>query len=374
VVRKKAIWALLILGLGLIAAPLIFNMWVRAPRGAEMISDFKPYMTQARASQYNDDYLPAISLGYGSVPTAIGDAAARYGRGARVDYPQAVTFLQGHPALGDLANIQQNFPTMAAPFTNMVGIMVRDVDAFNGVAGLPPFWLFPFFFTVPGLILVAIAVVLLRRARGASTRGRAPQVIALVLGLGLAAAPFLPMPPGWGLMWHAAPPGAHMIDDFGSPNNGVQGSPPVMSHETVTQFNGYLSTLLAGRGEILPAIQAVAAQYGTTITATQAKDFLTSDPKLTKLSDIEARFPTMYASFHGMMAVMEKDVEDYQAVQALPPFTLFPYFFIIPGLLVAAAAAVVLGTDSTTARAREYDRVRRELGLMGSAVTPKTRV
>ena len=67
-------------------------------------------------------------------------------------------------------------------------------------------------------------------------------------------------------------------------------------------------------------------------------------------------------------------MEDYQAVQALPSFTLFPYFFIIPGLLVAVAAALVLGTDSTTTRAREYERVRRELGLMGSAVTPKTRV
>lgn len=344
------------LGVALLAAPFVFDMWVRAPRGAEMISDFKPIMTRATATLYNDDYLPTISLGFGNVPAALGDAATRYGNGTTMDYSQAASFLQKQPGLGDLANIQQNFPVMAAPFTNMVGIMVRDVGAFKGVAGLPPFWLFPFFFALPGLIVIAVAVVLLRQGRAGAAGGSAPQWVAIVLGLGLAAAPFLPMPPGWVLMWSVAPPGAQMIDDFGSPATGVVGGSPVMSEATVRLFDGYLATMRAGHAEIVPAIQAVAARYGHPIGPGEAVQFIDSDPRLAKVGDILRRFPTMYASFHGMLATMQKDVPDYQAVRALPPFTLFPYFFIVPGLLIAATGVVLLRLRPRRDPARHQSR------------------
>jgi hypothetical protein len=36
---------------------------------------------------------------------------------------------------------------------------------------------------------------------------------------------------------------------------------------------------------------------------------------------------------------MSDNVENYQAVAALPPFPLFPWFFVIPGLLVIGLAA-----------------------------------
>lgn len=369
--RRLATWALILIGGALLATPFVLNMWVRAPRGAAMISDFKPYMTEARASLYNDDYLPTISLGFGSVPTALGDAARHYG-GTGMTYDQAVTFLQGHPALSDLANIQQNFPTMAAPFTNMVSVMVRDVPGFDGVAGLPPFWLFPFFFALPGVILIGVGVILLRRERSRPAGGRAPQWTALVLGLGLVAAPFLPMPPGWVLMWRVAPPGAQVIADFGGPASGVPGSPPIMSNDTVTLFNGYLSTMQKGHDEIVPAIQAVAASQGRTISASEARDFIRSDVKVSQLSDIVDRFPTMYASFHGMLTVMARDVPDYEAVKALPPFTVFPFLFIIPGALVAAAGALILRSDAAAARRREDERSRFGVGA-ASMGGPKPR-
>lgn len=367
--RRGAVWLLVLVGVGLIAAPLVFNMWVRAPKGAEMIGDFKPYMTHERAALYNDNYLPAISLGFGNVPQAVSDAADRYGNGATMDYSQAVTFLESHPQLGQLSYVQKNFPTMAAPFTNMVSVMVRDVDDFNGVAGLPPFWLFPFFFTIPGLILVAAGIVLLRRERAGTTAGRAPQWIALVLGLGLAAAPFLPMPPGWVLMWNVAPHGAHMIDDFASPATGVPGTAGIMTHDTVTLFNGYLSSLQAGRREIIPAIQAVAAQYRHPISAAEAAAFVKGDPKLASVNTILDGFPAMYDSFHGMLTVMDKDIGDYEAVKALPPFTMFPYFFILPGIIIALAAGAVLATDAGAARRREDEGTG--IGMSGNRVATK---
>ena len=342
--RKLAIWVVLVVGVGLILAPAVFNMWVRAPRGAEMIGDFKPYMTQPRATQYEQDYLPSIAVGFGGVPQALSDAAAHYG-GTQWTYSQAAAFLQSHADLSSLSSVQHNFPTMAAPFSTMVGVMVRDVDAFNGVAGLPPFWLFPFFFVIPGVILIGIGVVLLRRERARRRTGRAPQWLALILGVGLAAAPFLPMPPGWVLMWSVAPGGAHMIDDFGGPATGVPGTAAIMSDQTATLFNGYLATMRSASQEIVPAVQAVAREYGQSLSAADARAFIASDSKLSKVNDIIGRFPTMYASFHGMLTVMTKDVTDYQAVKALPAFTLFPWFFIAPGLIVAVAAGLVLRSD-----------------------------
>lgn len=356
--RRAAAWIVLLVGVGLIVAPAIFNMWVRAPRGAEMISDFKPYMTQTRATQYEQDYLPSIAVGFGGVPQAISEAAARYGNGATWSYSRAAAFLQSQPGLSDLSYVQRNFPTMAAPFSTMVGVMVRDVDAFNGVAGLPPFWLFPLFFVIPGVVLLATGVLFLRRERAGRPSGRAPQWIALIVGVFLVVAPFAPMPPGWVLMWLVAPGGAHMIDDFASPATGVPGTAAIMSSTTATLFNGYLRSMNAADQEIVPAVQAVAAQYGQRVSAADARSFIAGDAKLAKVDDILKRFPTMYASFHGMLIVINKDVPDYEAVKALPSFTLFPWFFIAPGVIVTIAAGLIVRTDVTRRSEDERGEVR----------------
>jgi hypothetical protein len=35
---------------------------------------------------------------------------------------------------------------------------------------------------------------------------------------------------------------------------------------------------------------------------------------------------------------MSDNVDNYQAMTSLPPFELFPWFFVIPGLLIAGLA------------------------------------
>ena len=39
-----------------------------------------------------------------------------------------------------------------------------------------------------------------------------------------------------------------------------------------------------------------------------------------------------------MIGTMSDNVDNYQAVAALPPFSLFPWFFVAPGLIVAGLA------------------------------------
>jgi hypothetical protein len=46
-----------------------------------------------------------------------------------------------------------------------------------------------------------------------------------------------------------------------------------------------------------------------------------------------------------MIGAMSDNVTRYQAVAALPPFPLFPWFFVAPGLLVIGSAAAAGGAD-----------------------------
>ncbi len=43
-----------------------------------------------------------------------------------------------------------------------------------------------------------------------------------------------------------------------------------------------------------------------------------------------------------MVATMSDNVDNYDAVAALPSFDLFPWFFVVPGALVAILALVAM--------------------------------
>jgi len=43
-----------------------------------------------------------------------------------------------------------------------------------------------------------------------------------------------------------------------------------------------------------------------------------------------------------VVGVMSDNVDNYDAVAALPPFSMFPWFFVIPGVLVTALAVLAL--------------------------------
>ena len=45
---------------------------------------------------------------------------------------------------------------------------------------------------------------------------------------------------------------------------------------------------------------------------------------------------------------MSDNVDNYEAVDALPSFDLFPWFFVIPGVLVAVLALVALRSRPAT--------------------------
>ena len=55
-----------------------------------------------------------------------------------------------------------------------------------------------------------------------------------------------------------------------------------------------------------------------------------------------ADWPTILTDFNPMVATMSDNVDNYEAVAALPSFDLFPWFFVVPGVLVAILALVAM--------------------------------
>ena len=67
------------------------------------------------------------------------------------------------------------------------------------------------------------------------------------------------------------------------------------------------------------------------------------------ITEFSAEWPTIVVDFNPMVATMSDNVDNYDAVAALPSFDLFPWFFVIPGALVAILALVAMRSRPSAA-------------------------
>ncbi len=345
--RRLAAWLVLAVGIALMAAPEAFDMWVRAPRGAQMIGGFASIMT-ARNVPIIASYGRTVLGGFGSAALTIQLAAHHFSHGrVSISYSQATAFIAAHRGLGGLAYMDRNLPVLGPPFSTLLSVLYKDQPAFAGIHGLPSFTLFPLFFVLPGLLIAGGAALFLHRDGRTGPAGRPVAASGLarflfVVGLLVGIAPLLPMPPGFHSIRTVGPHGAAMLDDFASPINGP-GSAPVMSMHTVDQFDGYVAEMRRASTEFIPAVEDAAASFAhDRIDGATATAFVASEPSLAQVDRIVRQFPAMYRLFHHMLSTMAADMADYEAVRALPSFALFPVFFYVPGALVAVLALVGL--------------------------------
>lgn len=306
--RRWAVVLLAVLGLGLIAAPAIFQMFERAPKGATMISDFKPFMTDARMNSFKEN-IATIRDGVREGDTGVasylsgGDQAA-FDR----QYPTFAAFAQEWPAIDE-------------DMSSMLDQIQAQIPNYEAVAALPNFKLFPWFFVIPGVLLLALAgAALLRPSSWRFVRWP----IALI-GVGLILAPVAFQ------MFDRAPKGAKMVAAFTE----------IETRPKVETIQGYFGTIAAGQGslrlDLVPALQ----EKG--------------------LSDaqIAERFPAVVAldrewipilqNLTPMIGAMSDNVVNYQAVAALPSFNLFPWFFVLPGIFAIALVLLAGGRGSRVA-------------------------
>lgn len=271
-----------IIGLGLIAAPAIFQMFTRAPGGGDMLDAFAPYMTSEMIGGFSDD----LAL----IDSALTDVSP-----ALIDVPADVRTAY----ITDLAD---KWPGIYADMGEMLTTMGANLDNFSAVRALPPFPLFPWFFVAPGVIAVGLAVWGLRRGHVGPSRAL------IALGIGLVLAPVIFQ------MFTRAPKGADMIDDFR----------PLMTTERVQTMQGYFLVIGAGEGNLRNDIVPVLTDISPNVL------------------EFSFQWPRISNDMAPMIGAMGDNVANYQGVDALPAFDLFPWFFVAPGVLLVALGAVAL--------------------------------
>ncbi|HEV7808429.1 MAG TPA: hypothetical protein VGO80_21665 [Solirubrobacteraceae bacterium] len=298
--RRSTLVVLAAVGLGLAAAPLLFGMFDRAPKGAEMMQEFKPFMTDARLDGFQQHIR---NIGAGVRETA-GPAATRLeGRGAAAHE----RFDERYPSF---AEFESAWAPINDDMTTLLGTIQANAGNYRAVVALPSFELFPWFFLIPGLLvaLLVLAAVLAPRSR------RSIRWALVAIGIGLVIAPFAFQ------MFDRAPKGGRMMTAFET----------IETRKKVETMQGYFSTIAVGQGslrlEIVPALRS---------SGLDAAQIRRRYPHVTTLN---RRWIEILNDLTPMIGVMSDNVDNYEAISALPPFALFPWFFVIPGVLIAGLA------------------------------------
>lgn len=296
-VRRWVLITVAVIGVGLAAAPLLFGMFTKAPEGATMIAAFKPYMTAARIDGYQTE-LRQIDAGVRQTDTSV--ATALGGKAA---------FDQAYP---DFASFDRQWPAIDSTMTTLMDEVHDNLGNYEAVAALPSFKLFPWFFVIPGVLIAGVAIIAL--VRPPQRRGRGTRWALVVLGVGLIAAPAVFQ------MFQRAPDGGQMMRAFSN----------IETTQNVQKIQGYFGSMAVGQGAI--RLEVVPALEHTGLTRAE---IATQFPALTTL---DANWVHILNDMTPMIGVMSDSVVDYQAVASMPPFPLFPWFFVIPGVLVAGLA------------------------------------
>jgi hypothetical protein len=191
--RRFFLSLLFVIGLGLIVAPLSMSMFSRANDGQKMVNDFRPLMqpahVQTTADYYYKTFVPlrTVAQAMNSQTVAKFNAYLQGIKGMEQDIakmPPALIQQLGtqYPAMGAML---KGLPQMDKDFSGLLGLMSANLTTFKNVPGgldwylplvttmqqntgtyasvdaLPPFGTFPWFFVIPGLLVLFAAGYLL---------------------------------------------------------------------------------------------------------------------------------------------------------------------------------------------------------------------
>jgi Prenyltransferase and squalene oxidase repeat len=157
--RRPAAWiplrrATIALGAGLLLAPVVFQLYTRAPQGGRMVDAFRTIETRSTVQQVQGHF-GTIAVGQGAIRTELvprlraqGWSAQRLSR----ELPASM-------------RLQRRWTAILNNLTPMIGVMSDNVGTYRAVAALPPFALFPWLFAVPGLLVLALALLAGRRVQ-----------------------------------------------------------------------------------------------------------------------------------------------------------------------------------------------------------------
>ncbi len=311
-------FAVALVGVGLILIPVTTRMFDRAPQGARMIEAFRPHMQAATLDAYELDvrqlsegFTQAAARGPALLAPRLGPAQAQARFAA--DVPQANEF-------------EQQWPQAERRLKALLATIRANRVNYDAVAALPSFRSFPWFFVVPGAVLILLAGAALIAAQA----WRRLRWVVLAVAIGLIVAPL-----AFG-MWSRAPRGETMVRAFAG----------VETRSLVTQIQNDFGTITTGEGslggELVPALEA------------HGLDTARIDAAMPAVARLEGHWIEILQNMTPLIGVMSDNVANYQAVAELPAFGLFPWLFVTPGLLVALFVLLGAGGARLPVRRRVH--------------------
>ena len=137
---------------------------------------------------------------------------------------------------------------------------------------------------------------------------------------------------------------------------------PAMSQENIDQFNSYLAGFTAvgvDAENLVPTLSQATGLSEEQVQAFMAAQFVGITAMLQQLPEMEAAFggllglmqenvaifeqvPGGLEHYEPLVTTMQEQRENYDKVSSLPDFTLFTWFFVIPGALLVVLALVGL--------------------------------
>jgi hypothetical protein len=315
--QRRALVVLAIIGLGLAGAPVLFKMFERGPQGAQMMEEFQPFMSDARLNGFQR-HIREIDA---AVHEADGSVAGKLeGRGAAAHR----RFDRRFPGF---AQFRQDWGPINADMTNLMDTIHANAGNYRAVTALPSFRIFPWFFVIPGVLvaLLALGGLLAPRSR--------PRLRWAFVALGIA----LVLAPVAFQMFQRAPKGGRMMTAFET----------IETREKVETIQSYFATIAVGQGSL--RLEVVPALHRAGLNAAQIADRFPAVDRLNR------NWIGILNDMTPMIGAMSDNVDNYDAIKSLPPFPLFPWFFVVPGLLIVALA-LVPGRRNGRAAARPVAR------------------
>lgn len=297
--KRGHLVAIAAIGAALVVMPFAFNMFNKTPQGAVMIAQFKPFMTAHRLDGFQTD-LKEINAGVRQTNTKV---AAYLSDGSA----NRAAFDSTYPTF---ASFNQQWPAIDSKMTGLMNQVQGNLGNYLAVAALPSFRLFPWFFVIPGVLIFGFALASLRRPR---RWGRGRWVL-VVLGVGFIAAP------GIFQMFQRAPKGGQMMTAFKT----------IETTQNVQQIQGYFGSMAEGQGSI--RLDIVPGLEHAGLTASQIRS------EFPAVASLDSHWVHILNDMTPMIGAMSDNVVRYQAIASLPPFPLFPWFFVLPGVIVAGLA------------------------------------
>jgi len=163
--RKMLWWGVLVIGIGLIVAPLAMGLPGKAAAGERMLGSFQPIMAPDQV-QTTSNYYYKVFVPLGQITPAFTDAnAAKFqgymqgmqAAGLRIPPQAAKDFTGLIGMMKQAVPIATQVPAGLAHYKPLVDTMQANVNDYKQVNSLPSFNLFAWFFIVPGILLVILA-------------------------------------------------------------------------------------------------------------------------------------------------------------------------------------------------------------------------